>query len=163
MSFEQEFDDEEIRDMDEKEFRKSFPSGWMELTRYETLVLVVDALLESNPAREFTTEEVASVAGTSTRSVEEHIGSLIRLGMVEELEDRDPERYTLNEKSPITQQIYELNKTVEQVKNEEISKSLDRSDKVPIDAQNSNSFEGSIEGTDGDIEPDELAASMPAS
>jgi len=146
----------EIRDMDEKEFRKKFPSGWMELSRYETLVLVIDALLESSPNREFTIPELASASGSSERSVDNRIDSLARLGVVEKLEDREPERYQLNEKSPITQKIFELNKIVEQVKNEELPKTLNPNHRLPVNAQNTNTFDG---GTGSlQIDPDELAA-----
>ncbi|MDB2246535.1 hypothetical protein PM076_17795 [Halorubrum ezzemoulense] len=124
MEPETEYSDSEIREMGEKEFRKNFPSGWMELSRYETLVLIVDKLLESSPDREFTQRELANQAGCSETSVENRIGSLTRLGVVNELEDREPIRYELNEHSPITQKLYELNLTVEKVKSGELPQSI---------------------------------------
>lgn len=146
MSIEGNLSEEEIRDMDEKEFRKEFPSGWMELSRYETLVLAIDALLESDPNREFTHSELAEYSGSTTRSIENHIDSLVRLGVVEKLEDRDPVRYSLNEKSPITQKLFELNLTVERVKNEELPKSLTREQRVPVGEAESNTFDGGSGG-----------------
>lgn len=119
-----EYSESEIREMGEKEFRKNFPSGWMELARYETLVLIIDKLLESSPSREFTQSELANQAGCSKPSVENRIDSLTRLGVVNKLTDREPVRYELNEHSPITQKLYELNLTVEKVKSEELPKSL---------------------------------------
>jgi len=124
MSTDSGYSEEDIRDIGEKEFRKEFPSGWMELSRYETLVLIIDTLLESSPSREFTHGELARQSGSSEKSVENHIDSLVRLGVVNKLEDREPTRYTLNDKSPITQKLYELNLTVQKVKDEEIPKSI---------------------------------------
>lgn len=131
---EQSYSQEEIRDMGEKEFRKKFPSGWMELARYETLVLVIDALLESNPNREYTEQELAEQSGCSKKSVDEHLESLVRLGVVNKLEGRVPPRYSLNEKSPITQGLYDLNLTVSQVKDGELAKSISKEYKKTIPA-----------------------------
>lgn len=115
----------EIREMDKKEFRKKFPSGWMEVSRYETLALVLDALLETPATREFTTKEIADKAGPTERSVGDHISSLVELGIVNKLEeDREEARYTLNNQSPITQKLYELNETVNLVKHGEIPTSV---------------------------------------
>lgn len=133
MSEIEELTEKEIRDMGPKEFRKTFPSGWMEVSRCETLVLLIDALLESNPTREFTAGELADKAGTTRKSVNNHIDSLVRLGVVKRLSDRSTDRYTLNEKSPITQKLFELNLTVEQVKNNELPQTLSRDHLPSVD------------------------------
>ena len=118
---------EEIRDMEKKEFRKQFPSGWMEVSRYETLVVAIDALLETPASREFTVQELADKAGTTKRSLDDRISLLVELGIVTELEEgRENTRYQLNNQNPITHKIYELNNTVNKVKNEELPKSITR-------------------------------------
>lgn len=127
--------------MDKKEFRKSFPSGWMEVSRYETLVLVIDALLESSPAREFTSEELGEEAGSSGKSVEKHLDKLIELGVLDKLEDRDPVRYSLNQRSPTTQKLYELNTTVQRVKEGDLPKSLTSSPRRKIVNDHSNRWD----------------------
>jgi len=145
---ESEFTDEEIRAMDKKQFRKNFPSGWMEVSRYETLVLVIDALLESSPAREFTPDELGDEAGSTGKSVEKHLDKLVELGVIDELEDRDPIRYSLNERSPITQKLYELNTTVQRVKEEDLPKSLTSSPRRKIVNDHGNRWEdGSLTQT----------------
>lgn len=148
---EDDYADEEIREMTRKEFRKNLPSGWMEVTRYETLVLVIDALLESPSSREFTPSELAEQAGASPKSVKNHIDSLVRLGIVDELGDkRENVRYSLNDRSPITQEIFKLSRIVDQVKNDEKPKSLpDRSEnagranKFKIDEEDEKLSDGS--------------------
>lgn len=157
MSIDGDLSEDEIRDMDEKEFRKEFPSGWMELSRYETLVLVIDALLESDPSREFTSSELAEYSGSTRRSIEDHIDSLVRLDVVKELEDRDPIRYSLNERSPITQKLFELNLTVERVKNDELPKTLTREQRVPVTDTESNTFDGGQVDGGNKIEPTNAA------
>lgn len=110
---------EEIREMSKKEIRKQFPSGWMELARYETLVLALDALLEAPAPRAFTVEELAEQAGTTRRSLADRIDSLVELSIVE-VTERDGERaYTLNTDSEIVDQLYELNVAVQRVRDGE--------------------------------------------
>lgn len=121
------YSDEEIQDMSKKEFRKKFPSGWMEVARYETLVLLIDALLESSPSREFTPWELSQETGSTDKSIERHLGTLVDLGMVEKLESRDPVRYRLNQRNPVTQRLFELNTTVQRVKEGDLEKSLSSS------------------------------------
>lgn len=125
MDDEPEVSEDRIREMGKKEFRKEFPSGWMEITRYETLVLVVDALLEAPGAREYTQKELASKAGTAEKSVDNHISTLVDIGVLQKLEkDREEARYTLNNQSPITHKLYELNDTVNRVKDGDLPKTV---------------------------------------
>lgn len=120
-----EYSDEDIREMSTKEYRKKLPSGWMEVSRYESLALMIDALLSTPTNREFTGTELQEAAGISDRTFDNRIGSLVRLGIVNELEEgREEPRYTLNEKNPITQKIIELNRTVENVKSDDLPKTL---------------------------------------
>lgn len=115
-----ELTEEEIREMDQKEFRKAFPSGWMELAQYETNVLIVDTLLQEPPSREFTAGELADKSGASAKSVRSHIDDLVELDVLCKLPNRDSTRYTLNQYSPIVQVLHELNSTVERVKDGEL-------------------------------------------
>lgn len=102
--------------MSKKEIRKQFPSGWMELARYETLVLALDALLEAPAVREFTLEELAEQAGTTPKSLGNRIDSLVDLSVIEPVEHDDEVRYTLNGDSSIVDQLYELNVSVQRVR-----------------------------------------------
>lgn len=107
---------EQFRQMSKKEVRKQFPSGWMELARYETLVLALDALLESPAVRQFTLEELANQAGTTPKSLRNRIDSLIELSLVETDERDGTTVYSLNDESPIVEKLYELNVTVQRVR-----------------------------------------------
>lgn len=122
---------EEIREMSKKEIRKQFPSGWMELARYETLVLALDALLEAPVVREFTLEELAEQAGTTPKSLGNRIDSLVDLSVIEPVEHDDEVRYTLNGDSSIVDQLYELNVSVQRVRdgNEEPATGSDGANK----------------------------------
>lgn len=108
-----------------KQYRQNNPSGWMEITRYESLPYIIDALLQSPPSEIFNKAELARKSGVSTNSIRNHIGSLIELGIVEERNDRTYPRYTVNEKNPIFQDIIRLNRTVVKVRSNELSKRVD--------------------------------------
>lgn len=155
----QEYTDQNIQDMDQKEFRKNFPSGWMELTRVETLILLVDVLLEAPPTREFTHNELAEKAGLNQRSVEAHIDSLVELGLVVKLEEgRETPRYTINERSPIKRRLDDLNITIQRVREGGLSKSIPEPDKAEVVERNSNDI---IRG--GSAEPNIRSRSIPLS
>jgi len=124
MSTSRDYSEEEIREMDKKEFRKEFPSGWMEVARNESVVLTIDALLESSPTREFTQEELSGKSGLSERSIDNHMDELVDLGIVERLEDRTNERYRLNSKSSIIKKIRELDSMVQRVKSGDVPKTI---------------------------------------
>ncbi len=148
MSKDREYTDEDIREMGRKEFRKTFPSGWMELTRVETLVLLVDVLLEAPPTREFTCDELADKAGLNRRSVEAHVDSLVELGLVEELDvDRETPRYTVNERSPIKRRLDDLNVTVQRVREGGLSKSIPKPDMADVAERHGNDV---VRGRDDD-------------
>jgi DNA-binding transcriptional ArsR family regulator len=155
-----EFSDEKIRDMNKKQFRKNFPSGWMEVSRYETLVLIIDALLESPTSREFTPKELSDEAGPSDKSIEDHLDKLVELGVVQKLEDRDPVRYSLNERSPITQKLYELNVTVERVKEGNLPESLTSSPQRKIVNEHGNRWENEAINGSSKFRTPNLAASQ---
>lgn len=145
-----ELTEEQIRNMDQKEFRKELPSGWMKLARYETNVLLVDTLLEESPSREFTVNELADKSGASARSIRNRIDDLVELDIVCELPDRENTRYSLNQYSPIVQDIHVLNSTVERVVEGELESSTSPS------AEHNNEPRGNIlgDGSSEHVEPD---------
>lgn len=159
MTPEREYTDEEIREMSKKEFRKNFPSGWMELARYETLVLIIDALLESSPSREYTLEELGDEAGPSDKSIEGHLDKLVKFGVIERLDRHPDDRYSLNAHSPITQKLYELNITVQRVKEGDLPKSLASSPRKKILDDHGNRWDGGSGGSPT-FEPSTIAASQ---
>lgn len=89
--------------------RHEHPSGWLLLTRHESVQLMIDGLLSYPPYREFNKTELADHAGVSRRSVANHIDLLLTLGIIEEVEGTSPQRYRFNEENPISQGIIDLN------------------------------------------------------
>jgi DNA-binding transcriptional ArsR family regulator len=113
----------DVEELSKKELRKQFPSGWMTLARYETNAIIIDTLLQESPNREFTVPELSDHSGASKRSIRNHIDDLNELGIVNKLPDRDSPRYQLNQQNPIVKDLYNLNNTVERVKNGDLNQS----------------------------------------
>lgn len=97
-----------------KEARLDNPSGWLYLTRHESIPVLVDALLDWPPDREFTIREFARHSGLVRQTVSKHLGVLVELDVVEEIPDTHPQRYRLVE-SPVTKELFELNSAINTV------------------------------------------------
>ncbi|WP_436933716.1 winged helix-turn-helix domain-containing protein [Halovenus marina] len=103
-------------DFDVKKSRlETNPSGWMTLTRYETVRLIVDALLEAPPGYQFNKSELERRAGVSREAIREHIPLLIELGVVEEIDNGAWAEYQLNDDGKVTRQIFQLNNAANSV------------------------------------------------
>lgn len=92
-----------------KHSRYEHPSGWLLLTRHESVQLILDGLLSYPPYREFNKTELADHAGVSRQSVSNHIDLLLTLNIIEEVEGTSPQRYRFNEESSVSQGIIDLN------------------------------------------------------
>jgi len=88
--------------------RRENPSAWLELTDNQTLPLVVDALLDSPPGREFNKKELGDHAGVSRESVRKYVDTLLKFNVVEEVADTNPQRYRLNDDGKATRALFEL-------------------------------------------------------
>lgn len=93
--------------MSTKEQRLAYPSGWLYLCEHESVHLMIDALLQVDPKKEFTKTELAEFSGVSRQSVRRHIGKLVELGVV--AETAGGRRYHYDLQSPVGQRIVELN------------------------------------------------------
>ncbi|WP_423997368.1 winged helix-turn-helix domain-containing protein [Halorubrum trapanicum] len=102
-------------EFDVKESRLEQPSGWIKLTRYETVRLVVDALLEAPPEYRFNKSEIARRAGVSTEAIRDHLDTLVDLGVIEEMDGSEWPEYQLNDEGKVTQELFELNSAVNSV------------------------------------------------
>jgi DNA-binding transcriptional ArsR family regulator len=100
---------------DAKQARLDDPSGWIELTRYQTVRLLIDALLESSPNHQFNKSELERRTGMSRESIREHIPRLIELGIIEEVENGGWPEYRLNDDGKVTKELFELNSAVNSV------------------------------------------------
>lgn len=97
-----------------KQMRLDNPSGWLELSMYESLSLMVDAIVDAPPEYTFTNPELASRAGVSDESVRNHIETLEELGVVT-YSDEDS-RYQVNENSRVLREVFALNDSVNAVR-----------------------------------------------
>jgi len=91
-----------------KQLRRRNPSAWLELTDNQTLPLVIDALLDSPPGREFNKKELGDHAGVSRESVRTYVDTLLKFNVVEEVPDTNPRRYRLNDEGKVTRALFEL-------------------------------------------------------
>jgi hypothetical protein len=64
---------------------------------------------------------LAEQAGTTAKSLRNRIDSLVELSVVEVVERDGETRYTLNVESPVVDQLYELNVTVQRTRNDDPS------------------------------------------
>jgi len=80
---------------DTKEARLSNPSGFLHLTRHESVPVLVDALLDLPPGREFNKTEFADHAGVTRQTVGKHIDLLLETQLVETVPNTSPQRYRL--------------------------------------------------------------------
>lgn len=102
-------------EFDVKQSRLNDPSGWIRLTRYETVRLLVDALLEAPPEYQFNKSELERRAGVSTEAIRKHLPTLIEMGVVEEVEGSGWTEYRLNDDGKVTKELFELNSAVNSV------------------------------------------------
>ncbi len=100
---------------DAKQARLNNSSGWVELTRYQTVRLLIDALLESSPGHKFNKSELERRTGMSRESIREHIPRLVELGVIEEVSDGGWAEYRLNDDGKVTKELFELNSAANSV------------------------------------------------
>ena len=91
---------------------EEYASGWLTLTKNESVQYVIDALLDSSAYREFNKSELAEQAGVSRQSVIRHVGQLVELGILEPVEGTNPTRYRFNQESPVSEAIINVDATV---------------------------------------------------
>jgi len=100
---------------DMKEIRREDPSGWLELTDNQTLPLVIDALMDAPPGKEYNKKELGDAAGLSRESIREYIDILLKFGIMTEVPDTNPPRYKLNDRGKVTVSLFELNSALNSV------------------------------------------------
>lgn len=88
--------------------RAEHPSGWLVLTRNESVPYVVDALLDLPSRREVNQTELADLAGVSRQSVSRHLDLLLTAGIVEPVEGTSPQRYRFDPETPVSRALVRL-------------------------------------------------------
>ena len=97
-----------------KELRKDHPSGWLHLTQHEAIPVLVDALLDLPPNREFNKTEFAAHAGVTRQTVGNYTDLLLEVELIEEVEHTTPRRYRLAE-SEVVRELFEFNSALNAV------------------------------------------------
>jgi Fic family protein len=92
----------------EAKSRLEHSTGWLELTKHDSVPIIIDALLCLPPRKEFNKTELAEHAGVSRQSVTNHIDLLLALNVLEEVPDTSPTRYRMP-KSAVVKELFELN------------------------------------------------------
>lgn len=87
-------------------------TGWAILARNDSVVEIIDTLLDMPARREFNKSELAELAGVSRKSVHTHIDLLVRVGIVTEVPDTTPTRYRFDPESDVAQHLMRLDGAV---------------------------------------------------
>lgn len=93
---------------DTKEARFENPTGVLHLFQYESVPILIDAILTLPPGREFNKTELAEHAGVTRQTVSNYIDLLLETDVVEEVPNTSPRRYRVA-KSDVVQELFELN------------------------------------------------------
>ncbi|ACV10491.1 conserved hypothetical protein [Halorhabdus utahensis DSM 12940] len=97
-----------------KELRKEHPSGWFHLTQHDAVPILVDALLDLPPNREFNKTELAEHAGVTRQTVGNYTALLLEVELLEEVPNTSPRRYRVAD-SDVVRELFELNSALNNV------------------------------------------------
>ena len=103
--------DHPATERDTKEARLQHPSGFLYLTQNESVPILLDALLDLPPGREFNKTELADHAGVTRQTVSNYIDLLLEVNIIEEVPNTSPRRYQVAE-SDVVQELFELNSAI---------------------------------------------------
>lgn len=95
-----------------KVLRKEYPSGWMILTKYPSVPLLIDALIDADPGWQFNQTEWAEQAGVSRESIRKRLGLLLDVEVIEEIDESSGPRYRVNEEGAVMESLHRLNDAV---------------------------------------------------
>lgn len=93
---------------DPKECRRRHPSGVLYLLGNRSVPLLVDALLDLPPGREFNKSELAAHAGVTRQTVAAHVDVFLETNVLEPVPETAPQRYRVAE-SAVVEELHALN------------------------------------------------------
>lgn len=99
---------------EKKDLRKEHPSGWLYLTQHDAIPILIDALLDLPPNREFNKTEFATHAGVTRQTVGNYTDLLLEVELIEEVPNTTPTRYRVKD-SAVTKELFELNSALNNV------------------------------------------------
>lgn len=97
-----------------KNTRLEHPSGFLYLTQHRSVPILVDALLDLPPGREFNKTELADHAGVTRQTVGAYVDVLREVELVEEAPKTSPQRYQVAESEGV-QELFEFNSALNAV------------------------------------------------
>ena len=103
---------------DTKAARLQHPSGFLQLTQHESVPIIIDALLDLPPGREFNKTELANHSGVTRQTVTTHCELLCQLAIIEPVPETSPRRYRLAE-STVVEELFALNSALNTVNSED--------------------------------------------
>lgn len=90
------------------EFDAKYKTGWRVLTGNQSVVKMIDTLLDFPPHKEVTKTELAELSGVSRQSVHNHIDLLVYIDVIEPVPETSPQRYRFNHESEVSEAIIRL-------------------------------------------------------
>ncbi|UHH25561.1 helix-turn-helix domain-containing protein [Halobacterium noricense] len=102
---------------EKKRLRKEHPSGWFYLTQHDAVPILVDALLDLPPNREFNKTELAEHAGVTRQTVGTYTDLLVEVELIEAVPETSPRRYRVAD-SAVVQELFGLNSALNNVGDE---------------------------------------------
>lgn len=99
---------------DTKAARLKHPSGLLYLLQHDSVPILLDALLDLPPGREFNKSEFADHAGVTRQTVSNYIDLLLEVDIVEEVPNTTPLRYQLAN-SNVVEELFALNSALNTV------------------------------------------------
>lgn len=103
-----------VEDLDTKEARLRNPSGLLYLMGNESVPILLDALLDLPPGREFNKSEFADHAGVTRQTVANYLDLLQEVEIVEPVPKTSPQRFQLAE-SAVVEDLFALNSALNTV------------------------------------------------
>jgi predicted AAA+ superfamily ATPase len=101
-------------DRDTKALRLEHPSGILHLFQHQSVPILIDALLDLPPGREFTKTEFADHAGVTRQTVSTYIDLLLEVAILETVPNTSPQRYRLAD-SVVVEELFALNSALNTV------------------------------------------------
>lgn len=87
-------------------------TGWELIAKQDSVVDIVDALLDTPAKREFNKSELAEFSDVSRKSVHTHINLLLDLGIITEVPDTIPTRYRFDPENAVSQALMRLDSAI---------------------------------------------------
>ena len=101
-----------------KELRKEHPSGWLYLTQHEAIPILVDALLDLPPNREFNKTELADHAGVTRQTVGNYTDLRMEVALSEAAPNTSRRGYRVAD-SNVVRELSELSSALNTVGSDE--------------------------------------------